>query len=85
MTIGVQDTEYDDLLIHLPNACQFIQAALDEGGKVLVHCVMGVSRSATVICAFCEYSLDVVTQSGSQSWHLIFFFISDAVSPYVGT
>ncbi|EIM88628.1 phosphatases II [Stereum hirsutum FP-91666 SS1] len=52
MTIGVQDTEYDDLLIHLPNACQFIQAALDEGGKVLVHCVMGVSRSATVICAF---------------------------------
>lgn len=55
MTIPVQDTEYDDLLIHLPNACRFIQAALDEGGKVLVHCVMGISRSATVICAFCEY------------------------------
>lgn len=54
MTIPVQDTEYDDLLVHLPQACQFIQAALDEGGRVLVHCVMGISRSATVICAFCK-------------------------------
>jgi len=52
LCIPVQDSEYEDLLIHLPQACHFIQTALDAGGKVLVHCVMGISRSVTVVCAF---------------------------------
>lgn len=52
LSIPVQDSEYEDLLLHLPKACRFIQAALDQGGKVLVHCVMGISRSATVISAY---------------------------------
>lgn len=50
--IEIEDNEYDDLLIHLPSACSYIQGALDAGGRVLVHCVMGVSRSATVLVAF---------------------------------
>ena len=52
LCIPVQDSELDDLLIHLPNACQFIQSALDTHGVVLVHCLMGVSRSAAVACAY---------------------------------
>ncbi|PFH48983.1 hypothetical protein AMATHDRAFT_122688, partial [Amanita thiersii Skay4041] len=52
LAIDVQDSEYEDLLIHLPRACEFIQAALDQGGKVLVHCVMGISRSTTVVAAY---------------------------------
>ncbi|KAG0700963.1 protein-tyrosine phosphatase-like protein [Suillus ampliporus] len=52
LTIPVQDSEYEDLLIHLPQGCSFIQSALDQGGKVLVHCAMGVSRSPTVVCAY---------------------------------
>lgn len=48
----MQDSEYEDLLIHLPRACSFIQSALAQGGKVLVHCAMGVSRSPTVVCAY---------------------------------
>ncbi|KIK63727.1 hypothetical protein GYMLUDRAFT_986523 [Collybiopsis luxurians FD-317 M1] len=52
LTIEVDDSDYDDLLIHLPEACQFIQKAIDQGGRVLVHCVMGISRSATVLAAF---------------------------------
>ncbi|KAF5322269.1 hypothetical protein D9619_000122 [Psilocybe cf. subviscida] len=50
--IPVQDTEYDDLLAHLPESCSFIEDALSRGGRVLVHCVMGISRSATVVAAF---------------------------------
>jgi len=52
LCIPVQDSEFENLLVHLPIACRFIQDALDAGGKVLVHCVMGVSRSATVVCAY---------------------------------
>ncbi|KAG2357210.1 protein-tyrosine phosphatase-like protein [Suillus spraguei] len=52
LTIPVQDSEYEDLLIHLPRGCSFIQSALNQGGKVLVHCAMGVSRSPTIVCAY---------------------------------
>ncbi|KZP09985.1 phosphatases II [Athelia psychrophila] len=52
LEISVLDSEYENLLIHLPNACRFIQDALDSGGRVLVHCVMGVSRSCTVTAAY---------------------------------
>lgn len=54
LIIPVHDSEYDDILIYLPNACRFIQKSLDSGGRVLVHCHMGISRSATVIAAYCE-------------------------------
>jgi len=53
--IPVDDTEYEDLLIHLPRAYRFIQEALNDGGRVLVHCVMGISRSATVVAGFREF------------------------------
>lgn len=61
MSISVEDTEYDDLLIKLPEACAFIQKAIEHGGRVLVHCVMGISRSSTVVAAFCvSYQLNHV-------------------------
>ncbi|KAK7043808.1 hypothetical protein VNI00_008420 [Paramarasmius palmivorus] len=52
LAISIADCEYEDILVHLPKACEFIQQALDEGGRVLVHCVMGVSRSTTVLAAY---------------------------------
>jgi dual specificity phosphatase 12 len=54
LQISVLDTEHENLLIHFPKACQFIQNSLDGGGRVLVHCVMGVSRSPAVVSAYCE-------------------------------
>ncbi|KAH6908151.1 protein-tyrosine phosphatase-like protein [Coprinopsis sp. MPI-PUGE-AT-0042] len=50
--ISVEDSEYEDILIHLSDACDFIQKAVDRGEKILVHCVYGVSRSATVVTAY---------------------------------
>lgn len=37
-----------DILQHLPAAVAFVREALTSGGRVLVHCAMGISRSATV-------------------------------------
>lgn len=52
MSIHVDDTPDENILIRLPEACDFIQRAIDSGGKIFVHCMMGVSRSATVVCAY---------------------------------
>ncbi|KAL1675402.1 protein-tyrosine phosphatase-like protein [Schizophyllum commune] len=54
--IPVEDRDYDDLLIWLPTACQFIDNALRSGGVVLVHCGQGLSRSATVVAAYLMWS-----------------------------
>lgn len=50
--LNVLDEATSDLLSHLDECFLFIQAAVDGGGAVLVHCQAGRSRSATVVIAF---------------------------------
>ena len=57
LVISVDDNEYEDILVHMPKAVEFIDRALKQGGTVLVHCVMGVSRSATIVAAYREFSV----------------------------
>ncbi|KAJ7084854.1 protein-tyrosine phosphatase-like protein [Mycena belliarum] len=59
LVIPVDDSDYDNLLIHLPDACRFIEDALAHGGKVLVHCVLGISRSTTVLAAYLIKSMSL--------------------------
>ncbi|TFL00541.1 protein-tyrosine phosphatase-like protein [Pterulicium gracile] len=76
MRIPVEDVDYADLLIYLPRACAFIEEALQYGGRVLVHCVQGLSRSAAVVAAYLMYSrritptqaMDIVRQARDQVW-----------------
>jgi hypothetical protein len=46
------DSSYALLDIHLADAYTFIDAAIDRGGKVLVHCFAGQNRSAAICCAY---------------------------------
>ncbi|XP_049778831.1 uncharacterized protein LOC126175859 isoform X1 [Schistocerca cancellata] len=50
--IRVYDDEKTDLLKHWDNTFRYITSAKKEGSKVLVHCKMGVSRSASVVIAY---------------------------------
>ena len=53
MVVPIADTTTAPLLSHLPAAVAFLAEALeDKGARVLVHCVEGVSRSASVVIAF---------------------------------
>jgi hypothetical protein len=53
-SVAVDDSEYEDILIHLPGLCDYIEEALQQGEKVLVHCIMGISRSVTAVAAYCK-------------------------------
>ena len=62
---GVCDDGIDSLEPELPPICEWIDEARRQGGKVLVHCRVGVSRSATVtVCSRTFFCSCYVTYSG---------------------
>jgi len=52
LRIQVDDDPNEDLLRHFETTNRFIADALAKGGRVFVHCAMGKSRSATIVCAY---------------------------------
>ncbi|PFH48684.1 hypothetical protein AMATHDRAFT_5592 [Amanita thiersii Skay4041] len=64
--ISLDDTEDADVLVHLLPAIHFIQAEMDKGRGVLVHCQAGVSRSATIVAAYLMYSRNMDTESALE-------------------
>jgi len=46
------DVPWQDISKYFLVAIRFIKEALSNGGKVLVHCYAGVSRSATIVIAY---------------------------------
>ncbi|XP_043103118.1 dual specificity protein phosphatase 26-like [Puntigrus tetrazona] len=52
MGIDAHDSPTYDMSVNFNKAAEFIHAALKQRGKILVHCHVGVSRSATVVLAY---------------------------------
>ncbi|TBU39843.1 hypothetical protein BD309DRAFT_928271 [Dichomitus squalens] len=50
--INIDDTDSSDILQHFVPAITFIQAELDKGKGVLVHCQAGMSRSVAIVAAY---------------------------------
>ncbi|PIA98201.1 Dual specificity protein phosphatase 1B [Cercospora beticola] len=59
LRIDVEDDERQDLAKWFEKTNHFIHQGLQEGGGVFVHCAMGVSRSATIVCAFLMWRFEV--------------------------
>lgn len=55
LTISLDDSHFENLLIHFPRVCDFIDEAVAGGGVVFVHCQMGISRSASCVIAYGEH------------------------------
>lgn len=49
---NVADDGIDSIRPHIDRAMAFIEECRQSGGKVLVHCRVGVSRSATIVIAY---------------------------------
>mmetsp|Transcript_17478 Transcript_17478/g.29039 ORF Transcript_17478/g.29039 Transcript_17478/m.29039 type:complete len:213 (-) Transcript_17478:212-850(-) len=64
-SIDEDDDEYADLWAHFDRAIDFIDGALSRGGRVLVHCVAGVSRASTLVIAFL---MKTKKMSAKEAW-----------------
>ncbi|GAA6002091.1 hypothetical protein JCM10207_003068 [Rhodosporidiobolus poonsookiae] len=60
---NVADDGIDSIRPCIDEALAFIEAARQQGGKVLVHCKVGVSRSASIVIAYLmkEVGLDLAS------------------------
>ncbi|KAG2454155.1 hypothetical protein HYH02_001191 [Chlamydomonas schloesseri] len=52
LTVSINDMENVDIVAELPDMLSFIDKAIAGGGVVLVHCMMGISRSASTVIAY---------------------------------
>lgn len=52
LSVRIHDCDDAPIAAHFDRCVAFIQSALEDGGAVLVHCFMGVSRSPTIVAAY---------------------------------
>lgn len=52
--LGVQllDLPMTNISVHFQETADFIESSVRSGGKVLVHCLMGMSRSSTCVLSY---------------------------------
>jgi atypical dual specificity phosphatase len=66
LRIPLEDDHDADLFSHLDTTTKFIGDALAGGGRVLVHCLKGISRSASVVIAYVMYSMAMTSEEATS-------------------
>jgi len=59
MSLSLEDSFDDNLKMHLPTAIEFIDNAIKNGNRVLVHCSKGISRSGSLVVAYLMYKYEL--------------------------
>ena len=52
MKFQISDNGSDDICIYLRSAFEFIEQAKSRNGKILIHCVKGISRSPAIAIGY---------------------------------
>jgi len=52
LKIRIEDSPYARLDVYFDLVADKVKATKDKSGKTLVHCIAGVSRSASLVCAY---------------------------------
>jgi len=60
--VQLLDFPGENVINHLQDTTKFIDDALAGGGKVFIHCLKGVSRSATIAAAYAIHSQKLTTK-----------------------
>ncbi|KAK5639283.1 hypothetical protein RI129_011775 [Pyrocoelia pectoralis] len=68
-----------NISVYFEQVAKFIDNAIKSGGKVLVHCVVGISRSATLVIAYL-----MIFQNMDAAEALQFVFRRRRVFPNIG-
>ena len=59
-SISLEDHSDENIAMHFSDCSDFIRTALEKNEGVIVHCRMGISRSATIVMAYLmRYGIDV--------------------------
>ena len=56
LKFDAEDEDSYDMMQHFQKAYDFIEMARNSGGKVLLHCIMGINRSGILTTAYCMVS-----------------------------
>lgn len=58
-TYFIKDSKLENIECLFYEAIEFIESAISSGGKILIHCMQGVSRSVTLAVAFVQFRLKI--------------------------
>jgi protein-tyrosine phosphatase len=53
--IELRDHTYEDIKTHFDKINKYIDNVLNNNGKIYIHCLCGISRSATIVSAYLMY------------------------------
>lgn len=55
LLLDITDTEGENIVVHFSHAFDFLEASRRAGGRILVHCVAGRSRSPSLVLGYLMY------------------------------